>query len=48
MAHASDDPRPEKRPPPKKADDSKGSGSKHDVQPAPEDQRARPDPKVKE
>ena len=41
--------RPEKeRKAPKKADDSKGAGRKHAVQPKPEEQRGRPDPKVKE
>ena len=41
--------RPEKeRKPPEKADDSKGAGRKHAVQPKPEEQRGRPDPKVKE
>ena len=41
--------RPEKeRRTPKKADDSKGAGRKHAVQPDPEEQRGRPDPKVKE
>lgn len=44
-----DEARPdEERQTPKKSGDSKGAGSKHGVQPHPDDQRARPDPKEME